>query len=308
MKAGSTQRMIPGMCLAAVITLTAVACAPELLRAQSSSARKDDTGYVLVETFQGASNTLGTVTKLDTRVGYRFTRHFEIDAGVPFYFVHASSSSVAAGLSSANGIGNAYLDLQLSLSNSKASFISSLTGTAPTGDTSKGFSTGRVTVDWNNYLAFTAGRITPFANLGLANTISDTRFFTRPFTSLGKVAHFEGGADFVVWRALSLGASAYADAPFGQQKVFSKLIRRGQAGSAGQGRGRGPKNGVFETQSVTVGSASIARDNGGSVWLDLSPGEVINLQAGFSRSTEFDLNSVFFSVILNVGKWARSRP
>ncbi|HYK89140.1 MAG TPA: hypothetical protein VE398_10240, partial [Acidobacteriota bacterium] len=281
------------VCLIAVASASVVLWAAEVLTAQSVNSKKEDSGFVFIESFQGTSSTLGTVTKLNSTTGFKFNRHFEIDAGIPVYFVRASSSSSAAGFSSGNGIGNVFLDLRFSFSNSRASFISSITGTAPTGDPAKGLSTGRATVDWNNYLAFTAGRITPFANVGLANSISDTRFFTRPFTSLGKVAHFEGGADVEVWRALSLGASAYADAPFGQQKVFSKLIRRGQAGTTGQGKGRGPKSGVFETQSLTVGGSSIARDNGGSVWLDLSPGAVVDFQAGLTRSAEYDLNSFF---------------
>ncbi len=295
------------ICLMAALGLAAVLSIPDSLRAGSGKTSTDDRNFVFVEAFQGTSNVLGTVTKLDTMVGYRFTRHFEMDAGVPLYFVHASSSSTAAGFSSGNGIGDVYLDLKFSLSKSATSFVSSITGTAPTGDSTEGFSTGRVTVDWNNYLAFTSGRITPFANVGLANSISDTRFFTRPFTSLGMLAHFEGGADIRLWRPLSLGASAYAVTPFGEQKVYSKLIRHGQAVSSG-GRGRGPKSGVFENQSETVGDASIVRDNGGSVWLDLSPGDAADFQVGFSRSTEYDLNSVFFSILLNIGRWVRSRP
>jgi hypothetical protein len=310
MRTGPVQQgiAIRKLSLTATMAASAVVWTAGVLKALPDNPRGDDKGLVLVETIQGTSDTLGMITKLDTAVGYRFGRHFEMDAGIPAYFVHASSTSTAAGLSSGNGIGNAYLDLQFRLSKSAASFVSSITGTAPTGDTAKGLSTGRVTVDWNNYLEFTAGRITPFANAGLANSISDTRFFTRPFTSLGAVVHLEGGADFQVWRALSLGASAYADAPIGQQKVFSKLIKRGQGGTTAQGRGRGAKSGVFENQSLTVGEASIARDKGASAWLDLSAGEFANLQVGFSRSAEYDLNSVFFSIVLNVGRWIRSRP
>ncbi len=277
------------------------------LRAQSADSTEDEKGFVWVETFQGRADTLGTILKLDNSTGYKFGPHFEIDLGVPFYFVHATSSSAATGLSSGNGIGDPYLDLQFSLDNSVTHFVSSITGRAPVGDTSKGLSTGRVTFDWNNYLEFTAGRFSPFVDVGIANSISDTRFFTRPFTSLGEVVHLEGGGYVGLRHALSLGASAYADAPFGEQKVFSKLIRRGQSGSTGHGRGAGAKKGAFETESVTIGDASIARDNGGSVWLDFYPGKLAGFQVGFSRSAEYDLNSVFFGVVLNVGNWVRTR-
>lgn len=279
------------------------------LRAQSpnSTDRKDEKGFVWLETFQGRSDTLGAILKLDSATGYKFGPHFEIDVGVPFYFVHATSSSTASGLSSGNGIGDPHVDLQFTLENDATQFVSSLTGRAPVGDTSKGLSTGRATFDWNNYLELTAGRFSPFVDAGIANSISDTRFFTRPFTSLGTVAHFEGGGYLRLRSALSLGASAYADAPFGEQKVYSKLIQRGHSESTGHGRGMGAKKGAFESESVTIGDASIARDNGGSVWLDVYPGNIVGFQAGFSRSMEYDLNSVFFGIVLNVGNWVRSR-
>ncbi len=268
-----------------------------------------DKGFVLVETFQGNTGEIGTITKLDTMTGYQFNRHFEMDAGVPFYFVRPSSDSQLLGATAGNGIGNAYLSLRFSAAASGASFVSSLTGWAPTGDVDRGYSTGRATVDWNNYLGFTAGRITPFVNFGLANSISDTRFFTRPFTSLGKVAHVEGGADLRLAPLLSVGGSAYADAPFGTQRVYSKLVSRGQANPPGHGpsSGRGRKRGVFENQSVTIGDSSIARDNGGSLWLDVNPDGVVNFEAGYSRSFEYALNSLFFSVRLSIGDWLRSR-
>jgi hypothetical protein len=35
------------------------------------------------------------------------------------------------------------------------------------------------------------GKWIPFCKVGIANTISDTHFFNRPFTSLDTVDHFE---------------------------------------------------------------------------------------------------------------------
>jgi len=292
-------------CLTTAIAACSLLCAGGGLQAQSADSKDGEKGFVWIETFQGTSNSLGTVTKLDNSGGYKFSPLFEMDFGVPFYFVHAPSGSLGTGLTSVNGIGDPHLDLQFSLGNESTSFISSITGTVPVGDTAKGLSTGRVTVDWNNYVEFTAGRISPFLDAGLANSISDTRFFTRPYTSLGTVAHFQGGAYLQLWRALSLGASAYADAPFGHQKVFSKLIERGQSGSTGRGKGVGTKKGAFESESVTEGDADIARDNGGSVWLDLYARGMADFQVGFTRSTEYDLNSVFFAVVVDVGKLVR---
>ncbi len=284
-------------------------CGAGVLKAQADAAAEREKGFVLEGTFQGNANALGTITKLDTRAGYKFSRHLELNAGIPFYFVRASSDAAAQGATSGKGIGNAYLSLRLSARNAAATFVSSVTGKAPTGDASRGFSTGRVTVDWSNYLGFHAGRVTPFALLGLSNSISDTRFFTRPFASLGKAAGFEGGAHVEMWRIAGIGASAYADVPFGRQKVYSKLVTGGQATPQGRGigRGRGRRVGVFETQSVAIGGSELLRDHGGSVWLDISPTRYADFEIGFSRSVKYDLNSLFFSIGLNLGEWIRSR-
>ncbi len=70
--------------------------------------------------------------------------------------------------------------------------------------------------------------------------------------------------------------------------------------SMGQGRG------AFKNQSVTVGSASIAQDNGGSIWLGIHPRDVINFEVGYSRSAEYDINSLFFSIGLDFGHLIRA--
>jgi hypothetical protein len=88
-------------------------------------------------------------------------------------------------------------------------YSSSLEGTAPTGDEAV-VSAGRTTVDWTNRFSHTFSAVTPFASAGLANTVFDTSFFVRPFTSLGIVSHFDGGAKLRVSQAIDVGASAYA--------------------------------------------------------------------------------------------------
>jgi hypothetical protein len=67
--------------------------------------------------------------------------------------------------------------------------------------------------------------VTPFARGGLANTVSDTSFFVRPFTSLGIVSHFDGGAKFRVSQFVDVVASAYAVRASGQQKIISKIFK-----------------------------------------------------------------------------------
>jgi hypothetical protein len=148
-------------------------------------------------------------------------------------------------------------------------------------------------------------RITPFVNLGIANTVTDTPFFVRPFTTFGFVAHVEGGASFKVARVVSVGASVYAIEPSGQQTVVSKLIP-GKSQNAGTGTGSLRRHhGVFETQPVTVGPADITRDHGFSGWFSVSPWRYTAFEIGYSRSVVYALDSVFFGINFNLSPLLR---
>lgn len=301
-RSGSTIKWTISGTFLLLVTLTATVMAQTL-----EDSRAEEKGMVFYEKFQGSSNTLGQVMKMDTTVGYNFSKYFGVDAGVPFYFVRSSATSATLGSTSNNGLGNAYADLRLTVSNPAIHFASTLTSTAPTGDTATGFSTGRVTFDWNNYLDHTFSQVTPFANVGVANTVSDTHFFTRPFTSLGLVHHLEGGANFKISRFLGLGAAAYAVLPSGQQKIYSKLIKR-QAESPETGStvpGRAGRKGVFESAHVTIGDADLARDNGYSAWFDINPAHYLDLELGYNRSVHYALDTFSFTVGFNLGYLAK---
>lgn len=277
-----------------------------------SFAMADDTqrGPLFSLYFSGSANQPGKVFKLNPSAGFRFSNHFEFDAGIPFYFVRPTDTGIAEGFSSNNGVGDAYLNLRFYISRPHLYFSSTARGTAPTGNTSDGFSTGRATFDWSNYIEKDAGRFSPFGNVGIANTISDTNFFNRPFTSLGIVGHFEGGTYFEAFRHVRLAGSAYAITPSGGQKVYSKLQRHSSAANPGNAMRAGKANGngrVFETSGVTAGDARILQDHGYSGWLDLRPSTRICLEFGYSRSVGYALNTLFFSIGIDIGSmlpWA----
>jgi len=269
------------------------------------------------ERVQGSANALGAVTKLDTSAGYIFNPHWSADVGVPFYFVSPSSSTTAStGASSLNGLGNVYAQIRFVLPNPALNYVTALTGTAPTGDRDKGLSTGHATVDWSNYVDRRFGRLTPFGEVGFANSVADTEFFIRPYTTSGFVTHAQGGARYRLARWMNVNASGYLIEPAGQQTVISRVVtvqKKTTASStsaapaatktlptaASAGHSQKP---VFETTTVTTGSASIARDRGYSTWLTLGSSRVFNLYVGYTRSTEYDLNTVFYGIGVSLRK------
>jgi hypothetical protein len=279
---------------------------------------EDERAWSFSGSFNGSSNSDGTVMKAAPMLGYTFNKNFQTYAGLPFYFVNLSSATTSTTTTTtttstpggfANGIGNAVAGLRLAVDSDSINYSSTLEFTAPTGDKSRGFSTGRATADWTNRFSHRFDSFTPFGSLGIANTISDTAFFVRPFTSLGWVGHFEGGGTLDISSHVRIGGSAYAIRAAGDQRIISKVVKRqltsltsSASSGSGKGSGNGTANRVFETQTETVVPAALANDQGASTWFGVSPHPGLDFQIGYSRSMHYDFNTLFFGVGFRVGK------
>ena len=270
----------------------------------AGQSRGESTRFYLYERLDATRNALGVMTRIDSTAGYNFNRYFAVDAGLPVYVIRPSETALATAMQRATGIGNLHATARLTAAIPAITYIGTLTLTAPTGDKDKGLSTGKPTCDWNNHLERSFGRITPFGDLGVANTIADTPLFIRPYTSLGLVTHFEGGARLSLTRGVSAGASLYAIEPSGEQTVISRVTRPNREQPAGRGR----KLGVFELNQTTVGPAEIARDRGGSIWLSFGPFRGVDFQIGYTRGATHALNTVFFGAGVNVGSLIKKVP
>ncbi len=258
---------------------------------------ENEKGFISRVELGGSANTLGQEFSLSGSAGYQFNPHFAMNFGVPMYITH-SSATTATGSTTSSGIGDPYMQLLFKAPNPTLNYSSAITASAPLGDSKKGLSTGRAGIDWNNRFDRSFSAVTPFVAAGLGNTIRDTRFFRRPFTSLGFNSHFEGGADIDVGHNFRIGGSAYGILPSGQQKVFSKIVDKGAAGS-------GSQHGAFGSSHETVAGSDLTRDHGFSTWIDANPNKLFDLELAFSRSMSYDLNTVSFTVGLNLGQLAR---
>jgi hypothetical protein len=268
----------------------------------ASESTPDATGFTFHSAIQGSANSSAQVNRLEAGAGYVFNPKFAIDLGLPFYFVNSNLSTDPTQNGFRSGLGNAFVNFKITPTLADWRYVSSLTATAPTGDTDKGFSTGRVTVDWNNAISRSFSRFTPFVNLGVGNTISDTNFFYRPFSSLGLVGHFELGTTYLLARSVSVGASAYSVVPSGEQKIYSRVTKRQNdtsqtpaSNASGQGAGR-----AFETNHVILNDPGLARDHGFATWLTIYPSSTTFLQTGYHRSAAYSLNTFFFGVGLQL--------
>jgi hypothetical protein len=271
--------ILAGSCLLAVSALG------EAVAAVGSKTAVPEKGFTLTETYEGSADTDGFVSDINSSVGYVFNPHFSVNMGVAYLFVNPSTSKTGA--TSTSGMGNPSLGFRYSTKGPVLDFSTGVNGAFPVASSAKGLSTGRVTFDWDNHFAHGFDRFTPFLDAGVANSVPDTRFLKRPYTSLGTLAHFEGGSEMDLGDKFSVSASGYYILPWGAQEIFV----RGKKSSPGS----------------TKGGVSLTRDDGINLGLDYNLTRSVDLSAGYSYSAYSAVNTVSFGVELNVASWLRKR-
>jgi len=253
-------------------------------------------GWTLGTRFEGSYTSDGSVYDLGSALGYNFSRHFGIDAGVPLYFVSTPSTIKKnnSGAVSGIGVGTFFTDIRLNYPNKSLNCSSAIHLTAPSGDTKKGFSTGHATWNLANHIDHAFGDFSPFLDAGVGNTVMDTRFFHRPFITFGYNTQFNGGLEYDPGN-FSFSASVYDVAPWGNQTVISRVFRCG-ASARCQANGLTKNRKSFTAASVSAGAADLVRDNGFNAGIDYKPVGYLDLEFDLSRSVPLQLNSYSFGI------------
>lgn len=269
------------------------------------AAEKSVDRYLWTESFSGSSNSEATVTSLDSTVGYVFSPKLGVDAGIPIYFVRGNyvSSTGATQNTSANGFGDFYTQVRVSLPTGFLNYKTVLTGALPTGDSTTGLSTGHATYDWTNHFDRSLGHLTPFFEMGIGNSIPSALVFNRPYQTYGHEAHLHGGAVYQVADYLAVSASGYDIAPWGTQTISSRVVGPSGPRPGNGGNGHAP---VFAMTNQTTGASSLADDNGFALDANLSPTPVLAFSVGYSRSLHLNLNTISFGMGVNVSRILRN--
>jgi hypothetical protein len=250
--------------------------------------------------FEGSTSGDGTVIDFATGVGYNFTRHFGVDLGVPFYFIGTPSSikQKNPGAVSGVGIGSFGMDLKWNYPSQALNYAPTIHLGAPTGDEKKGLSVGHATWNFVNHIDHAFGDFSPFVNAGVGNSVMDTRFFHRPFTTFGYNLQSEAGVEYDPGH-FSFTAAAYDVAPWGNQVVISRVFRCGSAAKC-NAAGKSTDRKGYKSASVTAGAADLTRDNGFNAGIEVKPVKYLDLEADFSRSVPLRLNSFSFGVSFDI--------
>jgi hypothetical protein len=267
-------------------------------------AQLDEPGWSFVQRFHGGATDSGTILKSDSTVGYAYHPYMNFYAGVPLYFSRPDARVAPGGDSQyINSLGNIYIGLQTPVRSDAAEYTSDVVLILPTGSKDHGLNTGRLTFDWNNTIRRTFGAVTPFANIGIGNTIMDSAYFIRPFTSLGLNGHFEGGATLAIVPSVSIGASAYAVRAANTQRIISRLIDRPFVRGPGPALGR--SNRVFETTPEVRVLPDLVHDSGFATWVDATTESDLNFQIGYGRNAAYDYDTIFFGIGYRFGSLIR---
>jgi hypothetical protein len=240
-------------------------------------------GVTAYEEFRASDSNQGQFLILDTNIGYDFSKHVGMDIGVPVYVLRPTLPGTPHQWD--YNIGDPYWDLRLTFDNHVLNYATAVTVSVPANETGS-FSTGRLGVDWFNHFDHTIARFTPFVNAGIANGILDTRYLSQPFRltesfrTLGFLADAEGGTNFRLAPAVSVGGSYYALMPSGQQKAYA-----------------GVQN-FFLLPTTTISVSDITHDHGYSAWLRLTPTRFLFVEAAYVHSIK--LNDDAATVTLGV--------
>ena len=262
-------------------------------------------GWTLGTRFEGSYSGDGGVYDWGSALGYNFSRHFGVDAGVPFYFDTTPSSTNNPGSVSGIGVGSFFTDLRWNYPNKSLNYSSAAHLTAPTGDKKKGFSIGHATWNETNHFDHAFGDFSPFVDAGVGNTIMDTRYFHRPFATYGYNAQFTGGVEYDPGN-FSFSVSVYDVAPWGNQTVISRVFRCGSAAKcSSSGATKNRKS--FTSSNVSTGAADLVRDNGYNAGIDYKPVGYLDFEFDFSRSIPLQLNSYSFGIGVDLSWLIRPR-
>jgi len=229
--------------------------------------------------------------------------------GVPYFFVGTPTAIKGKNPQavSGTGLGDLGANIRFFLPGKSTNYASTIHFGAPTGDKSKGFSTGHATWNWSNHIEHGWGNFTPYIDGGVGNSVPDTQHFRRAFMTFGYNAAFEAGTQADAG-PVSLSASAYDVAPWGTQTVISRVFRcRSGARCASSGKTNNRKN--YLNSSVSTGDASLARDNGFNASAEFKPKQLkaIDLEADYSRSIPLRLNTFSFGIAVDIAGILRSR-
>lgn len=293
-----------------LLMLGALACMGQATPS-SPILRFPDRGFSSYTTLSQSYDSSANWTSIvDSTVSYNFNRVFAVSVGAPFYLAYnqplfTSTTTPTGGtgtqftpISGFKAMGDTRIGLRFATPTPIIKYVVTVTGTAPTGDTSIGLSTGRVTADFNNHVEFDLGHFSPLLDLGIANTSALINAVKRPYTTLGMLSHYKAGLGLPLGKRLSLEFAGYENLPLGLQKLYSQEFNRGPGSVSSSGKGKSAP--IYEQVAAAFGKG-FTEDNGFTTGLNAEMGRYMDMGFTYDRSARQQLDSFSFSIGIRIG-------
>ena len=271
-------------------------------------AEKGFTSYTsLSQSYDSSANWTSII---DSTVSYNFNKVFAISVGAPFYLAYnqplfTSTTTPTGGttttftpISGFRAMGDTRIGLRFATPTPIIKYVVTASGTAPTGDTSIGLSTGRMTADFNNHLEFDLGRVSPLIEFGLADSNALINMVKRPYTTLGLLSHYKAGLGLPLGKRLNLELAGYENLPLGLQKLYSQEFNRGPGSINVSGKGSSAP--IYEQFATAIGKG-FTEDNGFATGLSADVGRFMDMGFTYDRSARQQLDSFEFSIGIRIG-------
>ena len=297
--------------LALVLLMTASGCVAQSAPS-SLTLHMPDRGFSsytnLSQSYDSSANWTSII---DSTVSYNFNRVFGISLGAPFYLAYnqplfTSTTTPTGGtttqftpISGFNAMGDVRFGLRFATPTPIIKYVATVTGTAPTGDSSIGISTGRATADFNNHVEFDLGHFSPLLDLGITNTSALVSAVKRPYTTLGMLSHYKAGLGLPLGKRLSFEFAGYENLPLGLQKLYSQEFNRGPGSISSGGNGKSAP--IYEQVAAAIGKG-FTEDNGFTTGLNADLGRYMDMGFTYDRSARQKLDSISFSIGIRIGR------
>lgn len=256
----------------------------------------------------------GSIVTYDFDLGYRFNSHTTIDLGLPLMTTRTYFPIVKADYRYTTILSTPYLDARYDTKRGATNITSILTGAAGF-NMVKTYSTGRFVVDWfnhfdRNYQVLTYDAVfTPFFNMGVGDGSVDRQVMprpyemNRPYETLGGLGNGEIGGAFTVKKHYRLEGSAYGLAPFGPQKIYSRIVAPddpiGGDGHWGRFWDKNFETGGAQFNTYGSGPSRISRDNGFGADFQVTKFKNLTVELGYARSVHYAYDQGFIMVRYN---------
>lgn len=240
-------------------------------------------------------------------VAYRFNRHWSVDLSVPAFFsIHSyvatttttatpppppgststpsTSSTTAYKLETLRHlVGDTAIATRYTSDFGRAfTYTGSATMSLPTGADSYGLGNGQVTYNFNHRVDYSTRWAAPFAETGIGDTSSlIDREIQRTYTTIGHIAHFQAGSQFLLPFHSALTTSAYENLPIGDQKIYRPVREAG----------------TWVQRAVGV---SLAEDNGLDTILEIPVNRNVVVSGFYSRSLRLKYDTTGVSVTFSL--------